>query len=904
MSSYLSSEYKIVQPQPLLNTALIVNTLDGLQSKYDQNKAMVDSTIAKYEMLRGLSPMDNEYIAGRVKEAESAIENYKKGGANLAYGSARDSMLSAFEGVAKDPLVQNAVQQRVKFDNFNTGVAKLKEKNDGRFNDVNYNDALNMAGVQDYMQGKTKSLGNLNYVNYIDLPEEHLKKLKTIKDIKGKRFIEMQNPNDPREIIKREIDGLTQEEIQSYFSGIMTSEELGQLAINGRAKYDQPNTVDAAKQAYIKYNGKLLINKQENLEKYKTNKDNTNLSEDIREQNKRNYDSLNEEVEQLKTLDFSKVSSKTIAFELEKANYTNSITQMASAEWSQSIEKNDIHYADRNLDIDKQKLELEKEKVKIEKIKLKEEFGVDGEGNPLTDSVVAKSSKEKDLVKQLEETGIGAATLKQDHDKAYREIFTTAQDFLKVASEKDKGIFLAKLNTLGVDKNLKFKDGKGIGTSLANTVYEAFKEGNFGATYSSYGIRMEDAKTVKSQRSVEMSNTTKKGLRKNFDKNPDEYIQALKDEIRTAMYDGQDDLYFTKTAEKDLESSQRAQKFVDSNGGWANLKTAINKDSNKLLEFANILDGFAKRTVRTITLNSQRENLLKDSKNDIEKEIQARTTDGSMMSVYSNFTFLNDKVKENLIKMIPTKRLLDNDGEQTDRVLDLKAGVSFYKEGDKIVLTQSQKVGSKDNQETYKTFKVELDPGDSAYQEIVRFVDFNPKKNNIKASASTSLPEVRVTMPIHEKDEITRKNKAGSIMAQITPQIAQPFINTGVGNPALLATKETSTVIIDGILKNKGIPVEKIEEFKTKLYSNINNYKVKPISNLNVGATGYVFGLEVKKGDSNIMSMNLNIPELDSNLNYLIQYHPHIFIINQLLYNIEPQTKDKTSNIDSIIKSL
>lgn len=910
MSSYLSSEYKIVQPQPLLNTALVVNTLDGLQSKYDQNKALVDNTIAKYEMLRGLSPMDNEYIAGRVKEAESAIENYKKGGANLAYGSTRDSMLSAFESVAKDPLVQNAVQQRVKFDNFNSEVAKLKEKNDGRFNDINYNDALKMAGVQDYMQGKTKSLGALNYSNYIDLPEEHLKKLKNIKEIKGKRFIEMQNPSDPREIIRKEIDGLTEEEIQGYFNGIMTSEELGQLAINGRAKYDQPNAVQPAKEAYIKYNQQLLKNKETNLKTYEVNKNNKNLSDEVRESNRINYDSLNEQILQLKELDFSKIDSKTIAFELEKANYTNSLTQMASTEWSKTVKKNDIYYADQELDLDKQRLEIDKEKLgiekdklKIERIKLGQEFGVDDDGNPLTDAVVAKSSKSAELVKELEDNGIGASNLKKQHDDAYKEIFLTASDFLKVASKTDKEAFIAKLSTYGVDSNLKFKEGKGERASLANTVYEAFKQGNFGATYSIYGERMEDAKSIKSDRSVAILNTTKQGLVLNFNKDPDKYITSLKDEISSVMRSGQSDL-FEDLVEGYHESSIKAQKFVDNNGGWTNLKTNLIKNPNKLVEFAKVLDGLATKGIYSVTTNTVRQNLLKDSKGDIEKSIQSKTNDGSLMSVYSDFTFLNDKAKENVVKMIPTQRLLTPDGTQTDRVIDPKGLVSFYKDKDKIILTQSQKVGIKDNQEIFKTFKTELDPGDAGYQEIVKLVDFNPRKGGIKASATTDLPSVRVTIPSHKNDEVITQNKAYSIMSQMTPQVAQPFINTGVGNPALLATKETATVIIDGILKNKGIPTEKIEEFKTKLYSNINSYDVNPKSHLNVDSSGYVFGLEVKKGDKDIMSMNLNLPEIDSKLNYLINYHSHIFVINQLLYKIEPQTKDKSSNIDAIIKSL
>lgn len=235
MSSYLSSEYKIVQPQPLLNTALVVNTLDGLQSKYDQNKALVDNTIAKYEMLRGLSPMDNEYIAGRVKEAESAIENYKKGGANLAYGSTRDSMLSAFESVAKDPLVQNAVQQRVKFDNLNSEVAKLKAdpKTSSLYNDMNYTDALERGRVQDYMQGKIKQLGELKYHNYSDVNSKLAKQAAEYSKQMADEKLLGTAKND---FYTKNTYGkqLTQTEIYNHLTNSLDENDKEQMRINAR----------------------------------------------------------------------------------------------------------------------------------------------------------------------------------------------------------------------------------------------------------------------------------------------------------------------------------------------------------------------------------------------------------------------------------------------------------------------------------------------------------------------------------------------------------------------------------------------------------------------------------------------------------------------------------------------
>ena len=43
--------------------------------------------------------------------------------------STRDTMLSALENVYNDPIVQNAIQNKAVYDNFNAEVSKVKEKN-------------------------------------------------------------------------------------------------------------------------------------------------------------------------------------------------------------------------------------------------------------------------------------------------------------------------------------------------------------------------------------------------------------------------------------------------------------------------------------------------------------------------------------------------------------------------------------------------------------------------------------------------------------------------------------------------------------------------------------------------------------------------------------------------------
>ena len=61
--NYLSRPYQTENPIERGNINFDVAILNGLQSKYDANKAIVDQTISQYESLRGLTPEDNQYIA-------------------------------------------------------------------------------------------------------------------------------------------------------------------------------------------------------------------------------------------------------------------------------------------------------------------------------------------------------------------------------------------------------------------------------------------------------------------------------------------------------------------------------------------------------------------------------------------------------------------------------------------------------------------------------------------------------------------------------------------------------------------------------------------------------------------------------------------------------------------------
>jgi hypothetical protein len=187
MSSYLSQAYEIQQPQSSIDVAVIDNVLTTLTGQYNANKAKIDQTLASYNnSLKGLRDSDNEYIVNRIKEADSIMTAYKKKNGNLAYNSTTDTILSALKAVTEDPIVQAAVTNRAKYDQFNATVAEKKKKGDGSYADVNYQDALDLGGYYSYMRGETKDLGNLNYKDYVDVNGKLNKLAKEYAEFSGK----------------------------------------------------------------------------------------------------------------------------------------------------------------------------------------------------------------------------------------------------------------------------------------------------------------------------------------------------------------------------------------------------------------------------------------------------------------------------------------------------------------------------------------------------------------------------------------------------------------------------------------------------------------------------------------------------------------------------------------------
>ena len=916
MANYLSHEYKITNPPQLGDLRILDNVMTTLQGKYDANKSLIDQTLAQYNAnLKGLRDIDNEYIAQKLKTVKANVDQLTKTNGNLAYNYNKDSILSAITSTLEDPIVQAAISNRQSYLNYD----KEAKKDPKAYAEQNFNYGLYKAGMEDYMAGKTKSLGKLQYTPYIDLKEAELKELKTIKDLKGKRFVEFTSHDGinrdgdgtGRIKVKKEIDGLTEGEIRNYIEGGLSPQERMQMQINGHSKYGAKEVRDQAVKVYSDYHNQNLKNLQKNHSELETRANNALLDPSERRQWKAQAEQTKYEIDNLSKVDPTKVDIDTISYELEKKGYINNLATIASAEWSTSTSKNDVYYADADLDIKRQNLKLNEAKFNLDVMKFQKEQGVDANGNPVLDGVMAESTRQTTTPDI--EGGAGARGLRTTHDNASNEMLASTQEFLKVASDDDKATFIKLLKEKGIDENLQFTDPEKRRTkSAVNTIIYAFEAGGFPQKYVNIADKMNQAYAVKQTAAKDILKVETEGYSKTFNKDAQGYVNNLiKSRNDLATYSvpnvtvgGRLSAYSDKEKQAGILAKEITN-FITKAGGEKNLKTYLQDNPGEVRTFADLSDKADKaykginQVVRLLpgapTKSSfSDKNLKEDAKKDIEETIQTRTQSGLMTSLYKDFTITDKKVKANLLATIPNERTTFRGGT-APALLDRgeNSNTSFYRDGENIVIVQEVK-GKSGGAIPTETI---INPGDAAYKEIEKHLDFNVNKSNIQVTQDTKLPPVKVKIRSFERDvdsEVASIRSIKTVM-QNNPNIYNAF---GSDRAALgYATKEVAQRTIEAELVDAKIPQEKRDMFSQAILGKINTYTVTPKGSWGVNTQPslslQIDGMAVNK------TINLKTNVLDKDLNYLIKYYPHIFIISDAVRRIKAG-----ENIDKITQDL
>lgn len=901
MANYLSQKIDFAEPFKAMNTPLVANVLAAKQGQYNIGKQKLTSAIDAFENLKVLRPEDQEYIEAKLTDLKSRLDedSYK----DFSDTNLSDSLMSSIKSAAKDPFVINAMANTQKFNNYQQEIANLKGKKDGRYADQNYAYSLYKAGVQDYMDGKSNAIGNLSYTAYTDLTEEHLKRIKTIKDIKGKRFIEELSP-DGKFKIRKEIEGLTDNEILNYLSSTMSPQENKQMEINGWAKYgsDKQGAVERLKS----FNSEKLTQLDSEIAINEAISSNSNLSQGERNEANNKLQILNSQKEGL-NVDYTNVPVEQIALQLERNSYLNGLSQMAKSEWSTSFDTNDAYYKDREL-------EIKYEELAIKKAKLAQENGLNPDGTPV--SGATSSSPREEKLGEVE----GFKSYEKEHDNHYNNILNIGKELnSKILSTDDKEVFAKNLRAHGIDPTtMKWIDSeKNKDKSITATLVKAFEVSGFATLYPEQAKELQESLTKKQNLAVDLVNVEGDAILRTFSKDADKYVESLEKSMFTLstmnkemgllkgvsalMTKNIGSLSGTKTQTEAEALKNKVDTFVKKVGGWSNVKSAVLSDRKLAIEFSE-LSNEADTTWKGVSQiayispwNSDfaDHNLKEDAQKTAEEILKNRSNDGSLAyhTVYNQINILSEGVRKTIIERIPASKYTNSNSVISQR-FDPKLELTIYKKGDTIVMEQHQGTMGSGKNLTNKTSTVEFNPQDSAYLEIMKYVDLEEGKKGLDATRTViDIPATKPKMiPTAENSKLKPQGEAlNNIYAQMGANqrvftvAPSSFINEDYTEKTFMAHLAP--------YYNK----EQLQAFTSNYTANLKNYSLKLAKVKEKGVTTWGAIISNEKGEP-IYDGSIGVQNLDSNMQYLFKNFPQTIISNYVFKTLLDEKSEKTLN--------
>lgn len=253
MANYQSIPARFNPVTSSINHKYIDSTLKEKQGNIDMNYGFMSETVDKVLGQDLYHEEDREYLKNKVAETLNTMSNSDN--INFDSNKARYSIQDGLNNAIDNEILTQIGNTR-KIRAFNAEVAEAKKK--GTFNQVNYQGAMKMAGLDRYMlsskEGRDKNLGNLTYVPYYDAGKEVFDHTKDIMDTFNKEETRIvQDPNNPESFITVTERPLTPAQVENMVSKKLSSKAKYQMAIEGGARFNYDNNrTDVELDAYAK----------------------------------------------------------------------------------------------------------------------------------------------------------------------------------------------------------------------------------------------------------------------------------------------------------------------------------------------------------------------------------------------------------------------------------------------------------------------------------------------------------------------------------------------------------------------------------------------------------------------------------------------------------------------------
>jgi len=916
MANYLSTPDSFNKVQDPVNLGLINTVMAAKQGRFDTSVMQIDQGLAELGKIDSLlkRDKDRQHLANNVQSLLAQVNN--SGKLALDNPGVTRNITNQIHS-ALDSQTINAVAQGQKIDAYNANVAKLREKDPNTYNDANYSFSLAQGGADQWLTGQTDTIGNLSYNPYVDVTATQLKKIKDLKDLRGKQVIETPDPQNPGRMIKRTIDGLTSQEIFEYIPNILTSQEDQQLKINGWAKYK--DQLPLAQRNFEAYKTSITANIDENISNQRAFINNSAIPDSQKKEAQVKMDAYIRQKEQtnseLSSLDLN--DPVTLGGFLEKENWKSGIANMAQAKWSQEINKDEYYFAKAGLEIQQseeqraqQKFGLDMTKSALEIAKLQQELGVDAQGNAVNASgAITTAAREGALENEIDPF----KGLEKEYLSTTAEMVSLIGDTVNNdrVSPDIKEHYASEMNKMGYDAQGNVLSGKEktaaqFPKSLAMKM--AFDASNVGAVYGDVAKQLAGIEVKRNSLANEYWGVKGDALTNTFAKKPDTYIQSLRDEMKSANVDSSvanrtasildtaldtvtlgtlGDVTVGDSARKDAQLYSKAKTFVDTNGGWDNLKKVLTTDKVKLSQFADILNGLTSRSARIPSANFVRQDLKNEATDVANTDLNRKTVAGQ--TTYFNTsniaTIGSEPLRKRIINMIP----------QTDdtQVFNEKAPLSFYKNEDET-LTIVQNKGYTDGKESTKKVSAQVVVGkeDAAYKELIKYAQTSSNQQGLDAQRTSIKITPGRNINYLDNTKKTLLGKADTYINNISPEIRKGF----VAPPNNFLTEQRTLDVYKAALKNK-IPEAKLETLVNSMSENLNKFvpTVKPFDGtwaINLATSN---GKTLTEGDTGMQYLQDDIP-------YLVKNYPQVLVSEGVLrYLIDNPTE---TEVDNLIKSL
>lgn len=232
MANYNSVPQQFNPVQSPLDVDFMGKVLMAKEQQTNLNIAKIDETLGQLKIQEDLliREEDKQRFATNVQGLLDEVN--KSGKLNLQSGDFTRKMKN-YVTTALDDYTLEQIGNSNKIRGFYSIVGEKQKKGDGSYSTINVNDALEMAGVDKYLNKETDKIGNLQYRDYVNVSEKLNKKAEEYVKIMG---IEKLLDTTTGEYYLSDVYGkrVTQEEIYSKLSTELDQKDRTQLQIDTR----------------------------------------------------------------------------------------------------------------------------------------------------------------------------------------------------------------------------------------------------------------------------------------------------------------------------------------------------------------------------------------------------------------------------------------------------------------------------------------------------------------------------------------------------------------------------------------------------------------------------------------------------------------------------------------------